>query len=135
MSSKGLSRYSSTSPTNSQRINTTTNVINAVEKKPTSTIVYNSINMHQQQLRQQPAKSQAIQQQQQQQQPQIQSSEQPTKRLNQSQYSMSGSDTDVSTSNENLSVEQRYVLRTPRVEPQGQENLFEISNNSNETTG
>lgn len=33
-----------------------------------------------------------------------------------------GSDTDISTSNENLSVEQRYVLRhTPRVEPQGQE--------------
>lgn len=131
MSSKGISRYSSTSPTNSQRINkTTTNVINAVEKKPTSTIVYNSKNMHQQQSRQQQTKSQTIQQQQ-----QIQSSEQPIKRLNQSQYSMSGSDTDISTSNENLSVEQRYVLRTPRVEPQGQENLFEISNSSNETTG
>lgn len=37
-----------------------------------------------------------------------------------------GSDTDISTSNENLSMEQRYVLRhTPRVEPQGQENLVD----------
>ncbi|KAJ9584719.1 hypothetical protein L9F63_020924 [Diploptera punctata] len=38
--------------------------------------------------------------------------------------SLSGSDTDVSTSNENLSHEERYVIRnTPRQEPQGQENL------------
>lgn len=51
-------------------------------------------------------------------------------------YSMSGSDTDVSTSNENLSVEQRYVLRhTPRVEPQGQENLAEAAASGNENTG
>lgn len=50
--------------------------------------------------------------------------------------SMSGSDTDVSTSNENLSVEQRYVLRnTPRVEPQGQENLAEAAASGNESTG
>lgn len=50
--------------------------------------------------------------------------------------SMSGSDTDVSTSNENLSVEQRYVLRnTPRVEPQGQENLAEAAASGNENTG
>lgn len=50
--------------------------------------------------------------------------------------SMSGSDTDVSTSNENLSVEQRYVLRnTPRVEPQGQENLAEAAAAGNENTG
>lgn len=51
-------------------------------------------------------------------------------------YSLSGSDTDVSTSNENLSVEQRYVLRhTPRVEPQGQENLAEAAASGNENTG
>lgn len=51
-------------------------------------------------------------------------------------YSMSGSDTDVSTSNENLSVEQRYVLRhTPRVEPQGQENLAEAAASGSENTG
>lgn len=38
--------------------------------------------------------------------------------------SYSGSESDVSTSNENLSHEERYVLRhTARVEPQGQENL------------
>ncbi|XP_031617691.1 uncharacterized protein PFB0145c-like isoform X2 [Contarinia nasturtii] len=46
---------------------------------------------------------------------------QTTKKLqtNQSPY-------DISTSNENLSMEQRYVLRhTPRAEPQGQENLVE----------
>ncbi|XP_055322384.1 putative uncharacterized protein DDB_G0271982 isoform X3 [Sitodiplosis mosellana] len=52
---------------------------------------------------------------------------QTTKKLpaNQSPY---GSDTDISTSNENLSMEQRYVLRhTPRAEPQGQENLVESS--------
>ncbi|XP_046435575.1 uncharacterized protein LOC124186995 [Neodiprion fabricii] len=37
--------------------------------------------------------------------------------------SLSGSDTDVSTSNENLSHEERYVIRhTARQEPQGQEN-------------
>ncbi|KAF7991268.1 hypothetical protein HCN44_002830 [Aphidius gifuensis] len=37
--------------------------------------------------------------------------------------SLSGSDTDVSTSNENLSNEDRYVIRhTARQEPQGQEN-------------
>ncbi|XP_031617693.1 uncharacterized protein LOC116337358 isoform X4 [Contarinia nasturtii] len=50
---------------------------------------------------------------------------QTTKKLqtNQSPYE---SDTDISTSNENLSMEQRYVLRhTPRAEPQGQENLVE----------
>jgi len=38
--------------------------------------------------------------------------------------SLSGSDTDVSTSNENLSKEERFVLKhTARVEPQGQEKL------------
>ncbi|KAK9505663.1 hypothetical protein O3M35_009661 [Rhynocoris fuscipes] len=38
--------------------------------------------------------------------------------------SVSGSETDVSTSNENLSNEERYVIRhTPRQEPQGQENM------------
>lgn len=37
---------------------------------------------------------------------------------------LSGSETDISTSTENLSMEQRYVLKhTSRVEPQGQENL------------
>lgn len=37
---------------------------------------------------------------------------------------LSGSDTDVSTSNENLSKEERYVIKhMARVEPQGQENL------------
>lgn len=37
--------------------------------------------------------------------------------------SLSGSETDVSTSNENLSNEERYVIRhTARQEPQGQEN-------------
>ncbi|XP_049803934.1 angiomotin-like protein 2 [Schistocerca nitens] len=38
--------------------------------------------------------------------------------------SLSGSETDVSTSNENLSHEERYVIKhTARQEPQGQENL------------
>lgn len=47
-----------------------------------------------------------------------------------------GSDTDISTSNENLSMEQRYVLRhTPRVEPQGQENLLESNQSGNEHSG
>lgn len=37
--------------------------------------------------------------------------------------SLSGSETDVSTSNENLTNEDRYVIRhTARQEPQGQEN-------------
>lgn len=37
------------------------------------------------------------------------------------------SGTDLSTSNENLSYEQRFVLRNySRVEPQGQENLDEL---------
>lgn len=35
--------------------------------------------------------------------------------------------TDIATSNENLSSEQRFVLRNySRVEPQGQENLIEL---------
>lgn len=43
--------------------------------------------------------------------------------------SLSGSETDVSTSNENLSNEERYVIKhTTRVEPQGQENLQDSSN-------
>lgn len=46
-----------------------------------------------------------------------------------------GSDTDISTSNENLSMEQRYVLRTPRAEPQGQENLVESNQSGNENSG
>ncbi|XP_058466912.1 uncharacterized protein LOC131439647 [Malaya genurostris] len=37
--------------------------------------------------------------------------------------SLSGSDTDVSTSTENLTQEERYVLRHARVEPQGEENM------------
>lgn len=43
---------------------------------------------------------------------------------NQGVTNLSGSDTDVSTSNENLSKEERFVIKhTARVEPQGQENL------------
>ncbi|XP_037301034.1 LOW QUALITY PROTEIN: angiomotin-like protein 2 [Manduca sexta] len=46
--------------------------------------------------------------------------------------SLSGSETDVSTSNENLSREERYVVRhTTRVEPQGQENQSQSNNNNN----
>lgn len=46
--------------------------------------------------------------------------------------SLSGSETDVSTSNENLSREERYVVRhTARVEPQGQENHSQNNNNNN----
>ncbi|XP_039749454.1 angiomotin-like protein 2 isoform X3 [Pararge aegeria] len=46
--------------------------------------------------------------------------------------SLSGSETDVSTSNENLSREERYVVRhTARVEPQGQENQSQTNNNNN----
>ncbi|XP_049869698.1 angiomotin-like [Pectinophora gossypiella] len=46
--------------------------------------------------------------------------------------SLSGSETDVSTSNENLSREERYVVRhTARVEPQGQENQSPSGNNNN----
>ncbi|KAJ8727396.1 hypothetical protein PYW07_001515 [Mythimna separata] len=45
--------------------------------------------------------------------------------------SLSGSETDVSTSNENLSREERYVVRhTARVEPQGQENHAQPNNNN-----
>ncbi|CAH2105341.1 unnamed protein product [Euphydryas editha] len=45
--------------------------------------------------------------------------------------SLSGSETDVSTSNENLSREERYVVRhTARVEPQGQENQSNNNNNN-----
>lgn len=50
--------------------------------------------------------------------------------------SLSSSETDISTSNENLSMEQRYVLRhTPRVEPQGQENLQDIVPSAKENQG
>ncbi|XP_063619223.1 angiomotin-like [Cydia splendana] len=46
--------------------------------------------------------------------------------------SLSGSETDVSTSNENLSREERYVVRhTARVEPQGQETQNNNNNNRN----
>ncbi|XP_013138741.1 PREDICTED: uncharacterized protein LOC106103509 [Papilio polytes] len=46
--------------------------------------------------------------------------------------SLSGSETDVSTSNENLSREERYVVRhTARVEPQGQENQSQNNNANN----
>lgn len=76
---------------------------------------------------------------QQQQQPQPQQTVNKNIQSNSSQYSensLSGSETDVSTSNENLSVEQRYVLRnTPRVEPQGQENLAENIASGSENTG
>lgn len=45
--------------------------------------------------------------------------------------SLSGSETDVSTSNENLSNEEKYVIRhTPRQEPQGQENLSDSKRSS-----
>ncbi|XP_072401142.1 uncharacterized protein [Diabrotica undecimpunctata] len=45
--------------------------------------------------------------------------------------SLSGSETDVSTSNENLSNEEKYVIRhTPRQEPQGQENLADSKRSS-----
>lgn len=45
--------------------------------------------------------------------------------------SLSGSETDVSTSNENLSREERYVVRhTARVEPQGQENQTQSNSNN-----
>lgn len=50
--------------------------------------------------------------------------------------SLSSSETDISTSNENLSMEQRYVLRhTPRVEPQGQENLQDNVPSAKENQG
>lgn len=50
--------------------------------------------------------------------------------------SLSSSETDISTSNENLSMEQRYVLRhTPRVEPQGQENLQDVVPSAKESQG
>lgn len=45
--------------------------------------------------------------------------------------SLSGSETDVSTSNENLSRVERFVVRhTARVEPQGQENHSQNNNNN-----
>lgn len=45
--------------------------------------------------------------------------------MNTTSNNLSGSDTDVSTSNENLSKEERYVIKhTARVEPQGQEMLY-----------
>lgn len=42
------------------------------------------------------------------------------------EHNLSGSETDISTSNENLSMEQRYILRnTSRIEPQGEEDFAE----------
>ncbi|XP_076056149.1 uncharacterized protein LOC143034093 isoform X2 [Oratosquilla oratoria] len=55
---------------------------------------------------------------------------------NQATYgqSFSGSETDVSTSNENLSPEERYALRhTQRQEPQGQENVASSGSSSTVT--
>ncbi|KAG5889003.1 hypothetical protein JTB14_033933 [Gonioctena quinquepunctata] len=57
----------------------------------------------------------------------------PYKHLGQGNFrqSLSGSETDVSTSNENLSNEEKYVIRhTPRQEPQGQENLNDSKRSS-----
>ncbi|XP_056642630.1 uncharacterized protein LOC130449020 isoform X1 [Diorhabda sublineata] len=57
----------------------------------------------------------------------------PFKQLGQGNFpqSLSGSETDVSTSNENLSNEEKYVIRhTPRQEPQGQENLTDSKRSS-----
>uniref|UniRef100_A0A336MZ68 CSON008045 protein n=1 Tax=Culicoides sonorensis TaxID=179676 RepID=A0A336MZ68_CULSO len=52
------------------------------------------------------------------------SSVQQQQQTQQLDLNLSGSDTDVSTSNENLSKEERYVIKhMARVEPQGQENL------------
>lgn len=68
------------------------------------------------------------------QQQQQQSQQQPIQQF--SVNSLSSSETDISTSNENLSMEQRYVLRhTPRVEPQGQENLQDIVPSAKENQG
>lgn len=48
--------------------------------------------------------------------------------------SLSGSETDISTSNENLSNEERYVIRhMPRQEPQGQENRSSLDSASYNT--
>lgn len=48
--------------------------------------------------------------------------------------SLSGSETDISTSNENLSHEERYVIRNmPRQEPQGQENRSSLDSASYNT--
>ncbi|CAG9854916.1 unnamed protein product [Phyllotreta striolata] len=57
----------------------------------------------------------------------------PFKQIAQGNFpqSLSGSETDVSTSNENLSNEEKYVIRhTPRQEPQGQENLTDSKRSS-----
>lgn len=63
-----------------------------------------------------------------------QQSQQPQQQF--SVNSLSSSETDISTSNENLSMEQRYVLRhTPRVEPQGQENLQDAVPSAKENQG
>uniref|UniRef100_A0A336KWT4 CSON000332 protein n=1 Tax=Culicoides sonorensis TaxID=179676 RepID=A0A336KWT4_CULSO len=52
------------------------------------------------------------------------SSVQQQQQTQQLDLNLSGSDTDVSTSNENLTKEERYVIKhMARVEPQGQENL------------
>ncbi|CAG9825130.1 unnamed protein product [Phaedon cochleariae] len=57
----------------------------------------------------------------------------PFKQIVQANFpqSLSGSETDISTSNENLSNEEKYVIRhTPRQEPQGQENLSDSKRSS-----
>ncbi len=79
-------------------------------------------------------KQSQLPQQQQQQGPQQQQQQLPQQQF--SVNSLSSSETDISTSNENLSMEQRYVLRhTPRVEPQGQENLQDIVPSAKENQG
>lgn len=91
-------------------------------------------NMQQPQQQIQTANKNIIHKQQSQLPQQQQQPQQPTQQF--SVNSLSSSETDISTSNENLSMEQRYVLRhTPRVEPQGQENLQDVIPSAKENQG
>lgn len=59
-------------------------------------------------------------------QPQSQSINSLVRPRKSAESSKSGSETDISSSNESLSIEQRYVLKNmARIEPQGQENQSE----------
>lgn len=109
-------RFSPFSSAATQSANNTNKKINNNTGNSNNNIVNNKLKMQQQSQQQQ------IQQQQQSQQGQIIKTK-PTFN-NHSTNSFSDSETDLSNSIENLSMEERFVLRhTARVEPQGQENL------------
>lgn len=85
-----------------------------------------NINNNNNKIMQNQQQTQLQQSQQNQQQHQQQQQQGKNKNFNIQNFNYSDSETDLSNSIENLSLEERFVLRhTARVEPQGQENLQE----------